>query len=259
MSQEAGVRVIRRDAFLEITLTSPQTGNKLTRPLLACIEKALQETDDAICAMLLRNEGSVFCQGGDLGDYRQQDAGDVRAFGDSLTRALLAIHQCAVPVIAWINGTVAGGGFSLVEACDMAVCTPESTFAIPEILGGLPPVISFSGACRAIPQKKLMQMALTGSALTATEALALGIVTDVKPPSEAQALCAEWISELSNRSPSALRMVKELRRQMDGYQYDRQLRDARDLLVQALLCSDAKAALDMRDLGQVPRFIRRQP
>jgi hypothetical protein len=49
-------------------------------------------------------------------------------------------------------------------------------------------------------------------------------------------------------------MIKELRRQMDGYQYDRQLRDARDLLVQALLCSDAKAALDMRDLGLAPCY-----
>ncbi len=259
MSRETGIRVARRDACMEIAFTSPETGNKLTRPLLACMEKALRETDDDIRAVLVRNEGSVFCLGGDLGDFRKQDAADVRAFGDSLTGALLAIYQCAVPVIACINGTVAGGGFSLVEACDLAVCTPESTFSIPEILGGLPPVISFSGACRAVPQKRLMHMALTGSALTAEEALEMGLVTEVRPEGCAQETCAGWISELAEKSPSALKMIKELRRQMDSYQYERQLRDARDLLVQALLCPDAKAALDMRDLGLPPRYGRSRP
>lgn len=142
----------------------------------------------------------------------------------------------------------------MVEACDLAVCTPQSTFAIPEILGGLPPVISFSGACRVVPQKRLMHMALFGSTLTASEALVLGLVTEVKPEGCAEETCVGWISELAKKSPSAIKMIKELRRQMDSYQYDRQLRDARDLLVQALLCPDAKAALDMRDQGHLPYY-----
>ena len=259
MSHEAGIRTAMHSTYLEITLTSPGTGNKLTRPLLAHMEKALREADENICAVVLRHEGQVFCQGGDLGDYRHQDAGDVRAFGDSLTGALLSILRCAVPVIALISGAVAGGGFSLVEACDLAVCTEDSTFAIPEILGGLPPVISFSGAYRSLPTKRLMYLALLGRALSAREALALGLVTEIAPEGEADGVCAGWLAALKEKSPSALRMIKELRRQMDGYQYDRQLRDARDLLVQALLCSDAKTALDMRDLGQQPLYGRGRP
>ena len=254
MSSEAGIRITKHDEFIEIALTSPESGNKLTRPLLAYMEKALREKDDDIRAVLVRNEGSIFCLGGDLGDFRRQDAADVRAFGDSLTGVLLAIYQCDVPVIAWINGTVAGGGISMVEACDLAVCTPQSTFAIPEILGGLPPVISFSGACRVVPQKRLMHMALFGSTLTASEALVLGLVTEVKPEGCAEETCVGWISELAKKSPSAIKIIKELRRQMESYQYDRQLRDARDLLVQALLCPDAKAALDMRDQGHLPYY-----
>ncbi len=259
MSYEAGIRTTMHDTYLEITFVSPDTGNKLTRPLLACMENALREADENICAVVLRHEGNVFCQGGDLGDFRRQDAGDVRAFGDSLTGALLAIAQCTVPVIALISGTVAGGGVSLVEACDLAVCTTDSTFAIPEILGGLPPVISFSGAYRALPAKRLMYLALLGKALPAQDALALGLVTEIAPEGGADGVCAGWLSALGEKSPSALRMIKELRRQMDGYQYERQLRDARDLLVQALLCSDAKAALDMRDLGQQPCYRRGKP
>lgn len=259
MSYDAGIRTAIHDTYQEITLTSPDTGNKLTRPVLARMEKALREADENICAVVLRHEGKVFCNGGDLGDYRKQDAGAVRAFGDSLTGVLLSITQCAVPVIALISGTVAGGGFSLVEACDLVACTADSTFAIPEILGGLPPVISFSGAYRSLPTKRLMYLALLGKALTAQEALTLGLITEIAPEGGNDGLCSGWLSELAEKSPSALRMIKELRRQMDGYQYDRQLRDARDLLVQALLCSDAKAALDMRDMGQQPLYRRGRP
>jgi enoyl-CoA hydratase/carnithine racemase len=67
MSREAAIRITKLGASLEIVFTSPETGNKLTRPLLAGMEKALRETDEDIRAVVVRNEGCVFCKGENWG------------------------------------------------------------------------------------------------------------------------------------------------------------------------------------------------
>ena len=229
---------------LRITLNRPDKGNRLTTGMLNRIQGELRcvgypESD--ISCVVLGAGGDDFCLGGDLGKYTQMDSWEIRRFADALVDGLLAIRDCKVPVIVCLNGRVEGGGLSVAEACDIAIAARGSTFAIPEIIAGLPPVVSFSSCSRAFSTKALMRMAISGVGVDAEEALANGLITEIAQDAEdLNSRVARWIREIESKGPSAIRTVKELRATVDCGRYKRQLDEAKSLLIQTLTSREAR-------------------
>ena len=113
-------------------------------------------------------------------------------------------------MIAAVNGFALGGGCELAMACTLRIAADTAQFGQPEINLGLVP--GFAGTqrlARLVGKTKAMEMILTGNAISASDALAIGLVNRVVPAAalmkEARALAAE----LAAKPPIALRYAME--------------------------------------------------
>jgi enoyl-CoA hydratase len=139
--------------------------------------RAFEANDDAKVAVLA-GEGGTFCAGADLKAIGTPEANRVRADGDGPmgpTRMVLS-----KPVIAAIDGHAVAGGMELALWCDLRVMEEDAIlgvfcrrWGVPLIDGGTVRLPRIVGSGRAL------DLILTGRAVGATEALAIGLVSRV--------------------------------------------------------------------------------
>ena len=102
-------------------------------------------------------------------------------------------------LIAQVQGLATAAGCQLVVSCDLAVASEDASFATPGVSTGLFCTTPGVAVARAVPQKKAMEMLLTGAPISAQEALECGLVNRVVPPQE----LAERTRELAHQVASA--------------------------------------------------------
>ena len=219
----AFLKTEREGAVLILTMNQPETRNALTG------NTAVQEFVDAcdairldpsIRCVILTGTGPVFSSGGNVKDMQ-------RYFNESLTpdtireeyrngiqRLPKALYNLDVPVIAAINGPAIGAGLDLTCMCDMRIASDKATFAESFVKVGIVP--GDGGAWllpRVVGISKASEMAFTGEALTAQEALACGLVSRVVAHDtlldEARKLAAKIVANPGG----VLRMTKRLLRE----------------------------------------------
>ena len=100
-----------------------------------------------------------------------------RAFTD-LAQAMARLGK---PLIAAINGNAHAGGFSLVVACDMALCAEDATLGLPEAANGLFPFLALAIVKDALPKKVLFDLVYGARLMDAHEARSLHLVNEVLP------------------------------------------------------------------------------
>ncbi len=243
-----------RNRVAILALNRPEAGNKLNPEIMSALTEALgeSEADPGCGAVILTARGEVFCGGGELGDYRQKSAVEIRRFGESFIRLHTAITRLAKPVIAAVQGDALGGGLSLVEACDLAVAVKEASFGVPEIQAGLAPMMALTGVRRFRSRKGCLEMALLGESLSAARALELGLVNWICPRNEVLDRALTIAGRLAAANPTALALVKKLYAQGDALPYERQLEAGLDTLVALLKSEDAAEALTAREGRRPP-------
>jgi methylglutaconyl-CoA hydratase len=200
-----------------ITLASPETRNVLTpdtmRGLVEHLSAAAADPD--VRVVVLTGEGGTFCAGADL-------AGAAAAEGDSFTaagpRALVAVLEAMLdhpkPIVARVQGHVAGGGNGLVAAADLAVAAESAKFAFSEVrVGVAPAVISVVCLARMTPAHA-RELLLTGERVTATRVREAGLVTAVAEDDALDAVVAAYVDQLLLGGPEALAATKELLRRV---------------------------------------------
>ena len=208
------VRLEARGAVFWITIDRQARRNALNEQVVARIAQGLEmaQADPACRAIVLTGAGArAFCAGADLNKNVQGGAFEVdfsqpRHYLVALFRRMQA---CPLPIVARVNGAAMAGGFGLLCACDMAVAAEDAVFATPESKIGLTPMMILPAMLRVVPQRKLMEMCVTGEPYTAAEALALGIVNHVEPRAELDAKLDWFLARIVDRSPTALRMGKQ--------------------------------------------------
>ncbi len=191
---EDGVGLIRLDR--------PEAGNALTlesaRELLDVAVRCDEDPD--VRAVVLTGNGKMFCAGGDLRSFA--------AKGDDLSRhikqvthafhgAISRFNWMDAPVVCAVNGTAAGGGFSLVLTADIAVAAESARFTMAYTRAGLAPDGSAGYfLSRIVGLRRAKEMALLNPVLTAGEALDWGIVNRVTEDDrvlpEAMDMAREW-------------------------------------------------------------------
>jgi enoyl-CoA hydratase/carnithine racemase len=129
-----------------------------------------------------------------------------KAEGDVTT----LIESSGKPVIAAVDGTIAGAGFRCVCACAFAVASEGSTFALPVVMPERPlaveAVSSFVGERKR--QDPAFERLLAGNSISAQEALELGLVTQIAAGrDELLAVCGDLAREMSSLAPLALRFA----------------------------------------------------
>jgi len=161
----------------------------------------------------LRGAGTSFCAGADLKHFLGvlDDAPALTAFMRRIKGAFLLIERCPHPVIAVVHGFALAGGLELVMACDLAIAAEDATLGDQHINFGLVPG---GGATQRLPRllglRKAKELMLLGSRIGGAEAARLGLVNRAVPAAELEAAAQEWARTLCEKSPTALRYMKEL-------------------------------------------------
>jgi cyclohexa-1,5-dienecarbonyl-CoA hydratase len=170
---------IARDAGLLRIVIDGEKGNVLTSSVLVELQEALIEhaADQDLKLVVIEGAGKHFSFGASVEEHRREHVGGMlRRFHDTIVRLL----SHPVPTAALVRGKCLGGAFELGLACTFVLAHDDASFACPEIsLGVLPPVLAALGPMR-LGCAWTDRLLLTGEALDAKTAAAIGFATRVQ-------------------------------------------------------------------------------
>jgi 2-(1,2-epoxy-1,2-dihydrophenyl)acetyl-CoA isomerase len=208
----AEVEVAREGAVMTITLNRPDVLNAFNAAMHAGLAAALKEArDPEVRAVVVTGAGRGFCVGQDLTEFRES-TGDI---SDRLRATyhpnVLAVRALEKPVIAAVNGPAAGAGLSFACACDLRLAADSSSF-VPAFIGiGLVPDSGGSYfIVRLLGQARAFEWMTTNRKLTAAEAQAWGLVSEVVEPESLAARAADLAATYAAAPTRAIGMTKRL-------------------------------------------------
>jgi 2-(1,2-epoxy-1,2-dihydrophenyl)acetyl-CoA isomerase len=208
----AEVETSRDGAVLTITLNRPDVLNAFNAALHAALAAALKDArDPEIRAVVVTGAGRGFCVGQDLTEFREA-AGDIAdRLRDTYHPNVLAVRALEKPVIAAVNGPAAGAGLSFACACDIRLAADTATF-IPAFvnIGLIPDSGGTFFISRLLGPARAAEWMTSGRRLTATEAHAWGLVSEVVQEDDLAARAAELASTLAALPTRAIGMTKRL-------------------------------------------------
>jgi 2-(1,2-epoxy-1,2-dihydrophenyl)acetyl-CoA isomerase len=184
--------------------------------------------------VLIEGEGRNFCVGGDLRAFTAfEPLGDhLREVTTALHAALATFARLDAPVIAAVQGSAAGAGMSLALGADLVVCAESARFVLAYGRVGLSPDGAGSWYLpRLVGLHRALELALTNRALSASEALAWGIVTEVVPDDDLSARASTLAGGLAAGAPGAAAAAKRLLRGSLGASLEAQMADEQAALV----------------------------
>jgi enoyl-CoA hydratase len=200
------VRVERSGPVTTVIMNRPEARNAVNGPTAAELFAAFDEfdKDDSASVAVLWGDNGTFCAGADLKAFGTPDANPVHRTGPGPmgpTRMVLS-----KPVIAAISGYAVAGGLELALWCDLRVVEEDAVmgvfcrrWGVPLIDGGtvrLP---------RLIGESRAMDLILTGRAVQADEALAIGLANRVVPKGAAREKAEELAAELAGLPQQCMR------------------------------------------------------
>ena len=203
------------DHMATVTLDRPPV-NAITRATMAEIADtfaALGADRDVRVAIFTAAGDRAFMAGVDLRTVGDPDHGpDVPARyvtdpSAAARDAMWAITDCAVPVIAAVNGPALGAGLAFAACCDIILAADGATFGTTEINVGL--LGASAHLSLLVGRHKARELFFTGEAMTAAELHRLGAVRAVVPRDRLLDEARELAVSLAAKSPIALRLAKE--------------------------------------------------
>jgi len=250
----------RRGKTLVMTLSDPATRNTLSPQACAAGVEALDTAEgnaDVRC-VILRGDGAHFCWGDDLQRLtRTREAGaheQVEAM-DHFHGFIEALRAFPKPVIAAVEGTAAGEGFSLALACDLIVAAEDARFVMSFGRFGLSPD---GGAtwqlAQRVPRSHALEMLWLAESMSARRLEALGLVNRVTDGGQALNEALRLADRLAQMAPNALASAKELVNQAPMRSLTEQLDGERDHFVANLFQDNGGEGLQAFFDKRPPRF-----
>lgn len=198
-----------------VMINRPKRLNAYTLNTLRELCKAMETAmwDDNVQIIVITGAGDRgFCTGGDVVEYAEtytRKPSEFYKWFDSYFRFFDLIRQCGKPVIARVNGTVAGGGNEIHLACDLSIAAEHVRFIQPGPRVGM---TSIGGATQWLPItvgiRRASWMCFVSDFIDAKTALDWGLVNQVVPYSELDDAVKKLARTLLGLSPSSLRNAK---------------------------------------------------
>ena len=199
------------DGIAVIRLNRPEVRNALNlnvRELLANHFAALGNDDVTRCIILTGSE-KVFAAGADIRDMVERTP--IEIMGRRGERLWDPIAKCPKPVIAAVNGFALGGGCELAMHADIIIAGEGASFGQPEIrVGIMPGAGGTQRLTRAVGKFRAMRMLLTGEPVSARDALAMGLVSEVVADAEVFNAAMKVATTIASMPPLAVLQIKEV-------------------------------------------------
>lgn len=213
------------DGMTIVTLNRPEVMNALNTQMRAEITHAISAAAQSARVVVLTGTGRAFCSGQDLGD--RANAGNLnleRTLRDEYIPMLNAIVECPVPVIAAVNGTAAGAGANLALVCDIVIAAESASFIQAFSRIGLIPDAGGTWVLpRTIGLQRAMGAALFAEKISATQAADWGMIWEVAPDDEFEALWRARAMHLATGPSEAFKRIKQVMRASFGNALQEQL------------------------------------
>lgn len=199
----------RRDSVAIIQLNRPEKFNALSREMILNLSDIFTnlESQADLHAIIITGTGeTAFCAGTDITELAQLNQADARKVSERGQALCNQIENCAVPVIAAINGIAAGGGCELALACHIRLASVNARFSLPESkLGIVPGYGGTQRLAREIGNGRALELMLTGKTVAAEEAFQIGLINRLATPGDVLAEAESLAGEIARLAPLAIR------------------------------------------------------
>jgi enoyl-CoA hydratase len=217
------------DGIARIVLNRPDTANAQDTQFLYELNSAFDRAahDDDIRVIILAANGKHFSSGHDLAEktphenMREYDTvGSMCGFGCAGAEAQMTREEeiylgfserwrnIPKPTIAAVQGKCIAGGLMLAWPCDLIIATDDASFVDPTVSFGVGGVEFFAHLWE-VGARKAKEMLFTSDALSAADALTLGMVNKVVSRDELEAASLEMARKIAAKSRFALKLTKK--------------------------------------------------
>jgi len=209
-------------AIAILTLNRPERMNAIGthEDCAELAEAVLRLNSDAeLKVAILTGAGRAFCAGGDISAMqtrsgigrRDTPAATRNNYKQGVQRIPRAFQELEVPIIAAINGAAIGVGCDFACFCDIRIASTAARFAAGFVRMGLVPGDGGAWALpRAVGASKAAEMLFTGDPLTAEQALACGLVSQIVEPDSLMPAAVALAERIAGNPAQALRLTKRL-------------------------------------------------
>jgi 2-(1,2-epoxy-1,2-dihydrophenyl)acetyl-CoA isomerase len=246
----------RDGAVLTITLNRPDVFNAFNAALHARLREALEEAAaPEVRAVVITGAGRGFCAGQDLKEFREMPDSIRERLERTYHPNIRLIRGLEKPVIAAVNGPCAGAGLSLAAACDIRIASDAATF-VPGFIGiGLIPDSGGSWFVhRLLGYARAFEWMTSNRRLTAAEAHAWGIVSEVFEAGSFAERAAAFAAEHAARPTRGIGMTKRLFEHAHDASLEEQLSLEAELQQEATGTSDFAEGVQAFLEKRPPRF-----
>lgn len=214
---EPAVRREDRGSVACLALNRPDAMNALSTGMLAELDAHIRSVaaDPEIRVVVVTATGRAFCAGADLievlGSAGALDTHRMLSFERQAQATFAALAGLGKPTIAALNGVTMAGGLELALHCDIVIASSRAKIGDGHTNYGLLP--GAGGAARlprVIGPTRAKYLAFTGALITAAQALSMGLVVEVVEPEHLESRTLELADAIAKRSPSALRLFKQV-------------------------------------------------
>ncbi|MEU3529651.1 enoyl-CoA hydratase-related protein [Streptomyces sp. NPDC038707] len=205
------VRLRVADGIGTIELSRPPVNaldHQAQRELRAAAEEAADRTD--VSAVVLYGGPERFSAGADIREMAALEPVEMVLWARRLQEAFTAVAEIPKPVVAAVTGFALGGGCELALTADHRILAPEARIGLPEIkLGVIPGAGGTQRLSRLVGPARAKEIMFTGRALTADEALDIGLADRVVPRDQVLDEAVAWARQFVGGPSLALRAVKQ--------------------------------------------------
>jgi enoyl-CoA hydratase/carnithine racemase len=194
-----------------VRINRPEARNALNGAVREQLAQHFRDfaADETVRCAVIAGSDQVFAAGADLKTMASMTASRMMLSGTHLTWAPL--KEFPKPLVAAVNGWALGGGCELAMHADIIIAGESAKFGQPEIkVGIIPGAGGTQRLVRAVGKFKAMKLLLTGEPVTAREAEAMGLATEVVPDGEVLERAIAVARTIAAMPPIAARKIKEV-------------------------------------------------
>ncbi|QZA76541.1 enoyl-CoA hydratase/isomerase family protein [Deefgea tanakiae] len=199
-----------------VTLNRPEVCNAVDEIMIAELTATFTalRLNSEVRMLILEASGNCFCSGTDLNWMKRGSLSDPNHnFEDALrfARLLRTLDRLPIPTIARVHGLALGVGLGIISCCDLAICTEDAWFSIPETRLGLIPAVVGPYIISRIGSTAARRYFLTAEKFNSSTANKIGLVHETAPDlGSMDAQIELWANEICQNSPHALAAAKRL-------------------------------------------------